>query len=220
VGNGNRLARVYGTDVVEVRVPLDSRELAWFDVPSQSGGQGPEAEVGVTSGRMSASWKGRVTRMEAEVDPTSRMVNLVVEIPDPYRSSEDRPALLPGTFVDVQIFGRTLDRVVDIPRFAIHEGNQVWLFNDGTMEIREIEILRADRERALVGSGLGDGDLVVLTSLDAVTDGMALRIDSTGSATASEMSPSGVVEGPDAPPNLAPGPGDTPDEPENLGAGS
>jgi RND family efflux transporter MFP subunit len=173
---GARLARVYGTDTVEVRVPLDSREMAWFSVPTRDKSSGPEAEVRAEFGGNSFSWKGRVTRMEAEVDQTSRMVHVVVEVQRPYDSSLERPALLPGTFVDVTIFGRTLADAVAVPRYAVHEANTVWVFNDGAMNIREVEVARSDREFALVTSGLDSGDLIVLTPLDAVTDGMALRL--------------------------------------------
>lgn len=175
VGNGSRLATVYGTDVVEVRVPLDSRELAWFDVPSNRGKAGSRAEVSVTMGGRSIAWDGRVTRMEAQVDQTSRMIHVVVEVADPYRTQDDRPPLLPGTFVDVRIFGRTLDGVAPLPRHAIHEGNRVWLFEEGTLRIREVEILRSDRQQSLVASGLTSGERVIVSSLDAVTDGMKVR---------------------------------------------
>ena len=187
---GARLARVYGTDTVEVRVPLDSREMAWFSVPGRNGPSGPEAEVTSEFGGRSFSWKGRVKRMEAEVDQTSRMVHVVVEVQRPYDSSGERPALLPGTFVDVTIFGRTLADAVAVPRYAVHDGNTIWVFSDGAMDIREVEIARSDREFALVTSGLGSGDLIVLTPLDAVTDGMALRLGD-GDAKAEPGSRSG-----------------------------
>lgn len=178
---GARLARVYGTATVEVRVPLDSREIAWFDVPRRNGGTGSEAEVRATFGGATHSWKGRVTRMEAEVDQNSRMVHVVVEVPRPYEGSSDRPALLPGTFVDVTIFGRTLKDAIAVPRYAMHEGDRVWVFDDGTMDIREVVVARADREQSLITSGLSDGDLLVVTPLDAVTEGMALRINNAAS---------------------------------------
>jgi RND family efflux transporter MFP subunit len=179
---GSRLARVYGTDAVEVRVPLDSRELAWFEIPGRAGGAGSEAEIRARFGGLTASWAGRVTRMEAQVDQSSRMVHVVVEVPRPYDASDQRPALLPGTFVDVSIFGRTLNDVVEVPRFAVHEGDRVWVYADGVMDIRKVEVLRAERERTLISAGIEAGDLVVLTPLDAVTDGMALRIEDGGSA--------------------------------------
>lgn len=175
VGNGNRLATVYGTDVVEVRVPLDSRELAWFDVPTGRGQQGPRAEVSITLGNGVVAWEGRVTRMEAQVDQSSRMVHVVVEVADPYETTADHPALLPGTFVDVRIFGRTLSGVVPLPRYAMREGNQVWVFDGGALRVRDVDVLRADRQQTLISSGLEDGDLVIVSSLDAVTDGMKVR---------------------------------------------
>jgi multidrug efflux pump subunit AcrA (membrane-fusion protein) len=161
--------------VVEVRVPLDSRELAWFDIPSGRGLVGPRAEVSVEFGGRDVTWVGRVTRMEAQVDQTSRMIHVVVEIADPYEKTVDHPPLLPGTFVDVRIFGRTLESVVALPRFAIREGNRVWVYEDGSIQVREVEILRADRLQSLVASGLEGGDLVVVSTLDAVTDGMKVR---------------------------------------------
>ena len=175
VGNGSRLATVYGTDVVEVRVPLDSREMAWFDVPSRRGGTGSSAEVSVSFGGTRSVWQGQVTRMEAQVDQISRMVHVVIEVPKPYDTSADHPALLPGSFVDVRISGRTLDEVVSVPRYAVREGGQVWVFADGSLQIRDVTVLRAGRQQTLISSGLGEGDLVIISSLDAVTDGMTVR---------------------------------------------
>ncbi len=175
VGNGSRLATVYGTDVVEVRVPLESREVAWFDVPSRGGGKGSAAEVSASFGGTQTVWKGRVTRMEAQVDQMSRMVHVVIEVPKPYDTSSGHPALLPGSFVDVRIAGRTLGDVVAVPRYAVREGDRVWVFTDGTLQIRDVEVLRADREQTLISSGLEEGDLVIISSLDAVTDGMTVR---------------------------------------------
>jgi len=175
VGNGSRLATVYGTDVVEVRVPLDSRELAWFDIPSHRGDPGASAEVSASFGGTRSTWEGRVTRMEAQVDQTSRMVHVVIEVSDPYETSDGRPALLPGSFVDIRISGRTLQDVVSVPRHAIHDGRRVWVFDDGKLDVREVEIIREDRQQTLIASGLEDGDLVIVSTLDAVTDGMTIR---------------------------------------------
>ena len=113
--------------------------------------------------------------MEAEVDQTSRMVHVVIEVPKPYDTSDGQPALLPGSFVDVRIAGRTLSQVVSVPRHAIHDGRSVWVYNDGKLGVREVEIVREDRQQTLISSGLEDGDLVIVSSLDAVTDGMTIR---------------------------------------------
>lgn len=175
VGNGSRLATVYGTKVVDVRVPLDSRELSWFDVPTGSRGDGPRAEVTVDPGGRAVRWEGRVTRMEAQVDQMSRMVHVVIEVPNPYDTSGGRAALLPGSFVDVRISGRTLNGVVSVPRHAIRDDQSVWVFDNGSLRVRDVEVLRADRQQTLISSGLEEGELVIISSLDAVTEGMTVR---------------------------------------------
>ncbi len=186
VGNGSRLATVYGTDVVEVRVPLDSGEVAWFDVPSRRGGRGAAAEVSVGSGAARSVREGRVIRMEAQVDQMSRMIHVVIEVPKPYETAAGQSALLPGTFVDVRIFGRTMEEIVAVPRYAVHDGDRVWVFADGALQIRDVEVVRADREQTLLSSGLETGDLLIVSSLDAVTDGMKIRRADAVAVPASE----------------------------------
>ncbi|MCW8985176.1 MAG: hypothetical protein OQK55_07525, partial [Thermoanaerobaculales bacterium] len=80
-----------------------------------------------------------------------------------------------GSFVDVRIAGRTLSRVVSVPRHAIHDGRYVWVFDDGKLAVREVEIAREDRQQTLISSGLEEGDMVIISALDAITDGMTIR---------------------------------------------
>jgi hypothetical protein len=47
---------------------------------------------------------------------------------------------------------------------------------DGLLKVRDVEVLRSDRQQTLVSSGLAQGDQVVVSTLDAVTDGMKVRI--------------------------------------------
>jgi len=83
--------------------------------------------------------------------------------------------LLPGSFVDVRISGRTLSKVVSVPRHAIRDEQSVWVFDNGSLRVREVEVLRADRQQTLISSGLEEGELVIISSLDAVTEGMTVR---------------------------------------------
>lgn len=180
---GSRVARVWGTDVVEVRVPLEDRELAWFDVPRAGAGEGPPAEVVADFGGAEWTWSGRVRRLEAQVDPASRMVHVVVEVPRPFDAADRRPPLLPGTFVAVRIAGRTLPHVVEVPRHAVHHDDTVWVFAHGKLEVRPVEIARSDRDTSLVTAGLEDGEQIVVSALDAVTDGMTVRPAAAAEAT-------------------------------------
>jgi len=175
VTTGRALATVYGTDTVEVRVPLERGELGWFDIPNGSGRTGPRAEVSAGVAGVRHTWEGRVVRMEAQLDATSRMAHIVVEVQRPFAASGGRPPLMPNTFVDVRIFGSTLDDVVPLPRHALRDGENVWVFDDGSLRILGVDVARADRERVYVSAGLEEGDEVIVSALDAVTDGMKVR---------------------------------------------
>ncbi|MEM6797711.1 MAG: efflux RND transporter periplasmic adaptor subunit, partial [Acidobacteriota bacterium] len=133
LNQGRAVATVYGTDAVEIRVPLDDAELRWFDLP-RGAGSGPKATVSAEFAGQRRSWPGRVERLEGEVDPRTRQVHLVVRVDDPFDG--DGPPLLPGTFVDVEIEGRALENVLKIPRHALRPGDVVWTVKDGALKIR------------------------------------------------------------------------------------
>ena len=73
VAAGRAVATVYGTDAVEVRVPVEDEQRRWFEVP-RNGSRGPSATVIAGLGGVRTEWTGRVTRMEADVDPYNLMV--------------------------------------------------------------------------------------------------------------------------------------------------
>ncbi|MHC4424809.1 MAG: efflux RND transporter periplasmic adaptor subunit [Planctomycetota bacterium] len=183
VVTGQPLAKAYGTDAAEIEVPLEDDELAWFNVFEDSifanGDRDPTkrtpAEVRADFAGAEHIWKGCVVRTTGQVDKTSRMISVVIEVPDPFKVFDSRPPLLPGVFAEVLIQGNTLRSAVAVPRDAIREGNQVWLVNDDRLHIQSLEIVRADKGFAYVVSGVADEALIVVSSLDAVVDGMEVR---------------------------------------------
>jgi RND family efflux transporter MFP subunit len=183
VVTGQSLATAYGTDAVEIEVPLEDDELAWFDVFAQSiyangdsnPGTSTPAQVRARFAGAFHTWQGRVVRTTGQVDKMSRMVFVVVEVAEPFKVSEGKPPLLPGVFAEVLIQGKTLRRAVAVPRDAVREGNQVWLVQDGRLHIQPLDIVRADKDFAYVVSALDDGASVVVSSLDATVDGMEVR---------------------------------------------
>ena len=177
------IATVYATDVVEIVVPLKDKDLAWFDVPvgynrsDQSSNDPSGSEVVVSSDFAGArhTWPGRVVRMEGKVDPRSRMVNIVIEVADPFSHSNSRPPLVPGMFVNVAIKGKQLENVIRVPRYVVHNTNQVWVARNGRLNVREVKIVRTDTNYAYIVSGLEDGAVIITSPLDTVVDRMRIR---------------------------------------------
>lgn len=183
VVTGQSLGTAYGTDAVEIEVPLEDDELAWFDVFAHSifanGDPNPQngtlAEVRADFAGAIHTWQGRVVRTTGQVDKMSRMVSVVVEVAEPFKMLDNRPPLLPGVFAEILVQGKTLRHAVAVPRDAVREGNNVWLVNEGRLHIQPLDIVRADKDFAYVVSGLQDGANVVVSSLDAAVGGMEVR---------------------------------------------
>ncbi len=110
------------------------------------------------------------------------MVSVVVEVADPFDTSGTRPPLLPGVFAEAIIEGKVLKSAVAVPRDAVRQGNEVWVVQEGRLKILTLEIARADKDFAYIVSGLDDEALIVVSSLDMVTDGMAVRTQDDDSA--------------------------------------
>jgi RND family efflux transporter MFP subunit len=178
---GATVGQVFGTDRAEIVVPLPLEELAWLQVPRFEGTQqGSPARVSIEAAGRQYLWPGRVVRALGEVDERGRMARLVVAVQDPFYlkkpAPDERPPLSSGLFVDVRIEGRTLERVLAVPREAVHEGDVVWLAGaDDRLHIRRITVVRRERRQVLVSYGIGDGDRLVLTLLSGVAEGLRLR---------------------------------------------
>lgn len=180
---GQSLGVANGIDSVEIEVPLEDEELAWFDIfdnptshnPAKPSAQYTKAQVKANFAGADHVWQGRVVRTTGQVDTTSRMVSVVVEVPKPFDASDGRPPLLPGIFAEVLIHGKTIKDLVAVPRDAIREGNMVWTVIDNRLHIVTLKIIRADKDFAYVTSELDDGAEIITSSLDVVVDGMEVR---------------------------------------------
>jgi RND family efflux transporter MFP subunit len=171
---GQSLAELYGTDAAEVVVPLQPEDLAWFDIPGFTNGEGPGAEALVRA-RVAGeerSWQGRVLRSEGRLDEKTRMLGVVVGVDDPYGT---RPPLAVGLFVRVEILGASLAGAVRVPRAAVRQGDVAWVVEEGRLRFRPVTVARTQGDEALVTAGLEEGDLVAVSRLDEATDDMAVR---------------------------------------------
>lgn len=184
---GQELAKVYGTDVVEVIVPLPVSEVRWLRVPqgaSKRGKARPAVTVRLKTGDAEYTRDGVLVRSVGEVDPTGRMSKVVVAIEDPYnlkKENRERRANAVdfeiGAFVEVALKGRSIESVIPIPSRALRAGSKVWVVGPGsTLKIKPVTTARVTAQEALVTTGLEPGERVVLSAIPGAVDGMRLRI--------------------------------------------
>ena len=181
---GQSMGAAYGIESMEIEVPLEDKELAWLAVPdntlsvnaAQSPKKGAIARVSANFAGEEKCWLGYVVRTTGQVDITSRLISVVVEVLEPFKDSDSTPPLLPGMFVEVAIEGNILKNAIAVPRDAMHNNNEVWVATEGQLYVQSLDIVRADRDFAYADSGLDDGDMIIVSSLDMVIEEMKVRI--------------------------------------------
>lgn len=182
---GSSVAVVAGTDTAEVIVPLPLDELRWLDVPMKgSRKKGSLATIHIGMNGNDYERQGRIIRSNGEVDSTSRMTKVVVEVQDPYGTLHEgnaRKALVSGSFVDVSFQGGLLKDVFLVPRTAVRDNDTVWIMDkDDRLRIQDIQIVRYEHDNVVVKNSLKDGERIVLTNIPGAADGMKLKVAQEG----------------------------------------
>jgi len=165
---------------VEIRLPLSDTQLASLDLPiglvAAPGEALPVLFRASVAGHQQ-QWQGRLLRLDAAIDPGSRMLFAMAEVDDPYGkgvSSHGMP-LAAGLFVEAVIPGRRLERALLIPPAALRPGNKVHLIDEqGRLQTREVDVLSRNDDRVVVGNGLKAGEQVIVSAIRNPVQGMAL----------------------------------------------
>ena len=200
------VAQLVNSDIFVVSVSLPVEDLRWLRVPGMNAPlltekdiealaqQGPNTQE--NEQRTSFAWVrqpvgdaeierwGFVTRLLGDLDPVGRMARLLVAIADPLGMHVKEPPqgaaglpLLLGAYVDVDLFGMTLDDLVEVPRLALRNGDFVYVATaDNTLDIRAVEVARRRPDSVLVRAGLRDGERVITSAMPSAVQGMELRV--------------------------------------------
>jgi len=183
VSRGNAIATLYATDIAEVKLPIRDSELAFLSLPlTASTALTKPLEVIFRANFAGAEhqWQGQVVRTEGELDPRTRMINVVAQVRSPYAQHGNRPPLAVGLFVDAEIKGNIVDNVVTLPRVALRGESQVYIVDaDNRLRFRQVDILRVAQGQVFISAGLQAGDRVCISALDSALDGMTVKVQST-----------------------------------------
>ena len=196
VSPGTPVASLFATDYAEVRLPLTSRDLAYLELPALGAGQdwiGPGVVLKGRIGGRDHEWLARLVRTEGAFDPKSRVLYAVARVEDPYAreaGAADRIPLPMGMFVAATIDGTEAPGVFVLPRRVLRpDGTLLVVDADDKIDVRDVELLRAEGNLVYLSSGVEEGERVALTALEFVTEGMPVSIvGEDGEASASVAS--------------------------------
>lgn len=181
VAGGTGIADIFSVEAAEIRLPIPQNKLEYLALPDLEGTtDGSPIDLYTDVGGVVKHWPAHLVRTEGVFDERSRALYAVARIEDPYALNDStREPLRIGTFVNANIEGRILKELVPLPRYVLRAGGMIWVVDDSDhLRGRQVSTLRTGGNTTYVTSGLADGDLVSLTSLDGSFDGSRVSIQS------------------------------------------
>ena len=195
VNAGTVLADIYGSQTLEVKLPLSEKELQWVnvsashedvtqidaqhqsmdgDLPLQPG----EVTFFASYGGVNHEWQGRITHTSSTVNTEDRQLDVIAVIDDPYAENAERKKPLKiGQFLEARIAAENLNNVFVLPRSAVYEDRFVMVVVDGRLAQRALDIIWQDHQYFIASdqSSLKPGDKLVITPLGQPTSGTAVK---------------------------------------------
>jgi membrane fusion protein, multidrug efflux system len=161
VNPGTALGRIIRTDEMEAEIPVSAEQIIWLK---------KGAPVKLYSQDRMAMWEGKITRISDFVDQATQSINVYVNVPS---GNENR--IYEGYYLTAEIPGKQLENVMEIPRKALLNENEVFVVEDGKLKIKKIHLNKINPQ-TIIFSGLEEGELVVTESLLNAAEGMEVTV--------------------------------------------
>lgn len=178
VSPGQTVFTLADDTVLEIRVPLDSRDARrWLQFEPPAAGRPATAwfagltpvncKIRWTEDKAGTAWHGTLHRV-VEFDQETRTLTVAVRVSGGEAMGRN-PLSLPlvdGMFCTVEIPGRTMRQVYRLPRQAVTFQNQVYLANgDHRLQTVDVDVARIEGDHVFVDKGLRPGAAVIVTRL-------------------------------------------------------
>jgi membrane fusion protein, multidrug efflux system len=126
------------------------------------------------SGTTTELENGNLDFIDSAVDTTSGTINMSATV------DNDKLALWPGQFVDVEVTKGQLANAVVVPTVAIQQsqtGPFVWVMkDDDTVALTPVTVAQSEGDKSAIASGVAAGDKVVVEGQLKLKDGAAVKL--------------------------------------------
>ena len=171
---GSRIADIYNTLNLEVRLPIADKDIPFLGVPldgtSLLKAKRPSVALTTSYGGDTFQSSGFIVRAESQIDPKTRMISVIATIP----MNTMNEKLKVGMFVNAEIDGLLYDGITIVPRSAV-KNDMIWVVETNVLRKKSVEVIRYEKDFAFIADGLEKNDRVLTTRLDSYVDGMPVR---------------------------------------------
>lgn len=182
-GAQDSLATLVGTDEFWIEAVVSLDQLALIDLHYPGG-----CPVTIKSQVGTGTWTGYVVQVAGKLSESSRMATVIVSVKNPLGAIE-KPSpihLMIDDYVNVEITGRELANVIELPRAVMQDGKRVWVYDNGALDIRKVTLAWKSTAAVYLDSGVKAGEKVVTSALATPVQGMALKVADAQPAAATD----------------------------------
>jgi RND family efflux transporter MFP subunit len=172
------VSKIYGTDIVEVRLPLNDHKIDILGVNSKFNSEN-KIKVQVNSFHdPDTVWHGVINRVEGERDK-NQLLYVIAQFDNSSEENYENKPLLPGSFIEASISGRTIKNLRILPRALIQADKQVWTINeDNRLERKRVNILYRGKKLVYIQESLKRHERVVNASFNQLVTGLLVEPNS------------------------------------------
>lgn len=160
VNPGSAIASIIRTDKLELKVPIQQKDIAFIDVGTT---------VKILQEGYEKVWMGKVIRKAGYIDPNNQSVNIFIGIENDDRDVYD------GLYMQAIIPGKYIEEGMKIDRSIIQNKNEVFVVKDNKLKVTQINIAKFTKDQAII-NGLLPGDQLVIEAPTNASNDMEVEI--------------------------------------------
>lgn len=153
VRQGQKAGEFVNTGVYEMWAAVSLSEIGFLSVGDQ---------VSLSPTNSSENYTGRIVRINEKVNQETQTVKVFIRVTG--------SGLRTGMYMDGKARARTFEGAVEVPSRALVDQNKVFIMEDSTARLQQVEVLKFSEDTAVV-RGLRNGALVINESRNAAFEG-------------------------------------------------
>lgn len=161
VNPGTKLGTIIQTNHLELEVPVKSVDVKWLEIGDK---------VGITVDYSNKIIKGKIVRIADFVSYDTQTISVFVEL-----KPQNEVKLFEGMYLNASFSGNPLKSVMEMPRSAVFNDNEVYVIEKDRLKKMSIHIHKLN-EKTLIFSGIPEGKVLVTEPLINVSEGMKVEV--------------------------------------------
>lgn len=153
ISPGTILATMINTNRYEIAAPIPLDDLKYIKIGQR---------VNLRSDELDKDWTGKVTRIGTQIDATTQNIPIYISV-----SGSD---LKDGIYLKGSVNGSSLDAVTQLPKSIFVTPTSVYVIQDSTIVVKEINTVKRTNDHVLVDN-LKSDEMVVTSSLAGLFEG-------------------------------------------------